>query len=62
VAMIALGIALSVASIGRWDRAERAMRLGEPLPESGLQRLLVTGIVLIGLLAAVVVIVDASGT
>lgn len=61
VAMVVLGVALSVASLGRWKEAERAMRLGEPLPASGLQRLLVAGIVLIGVLAAVVVIVDAAG-
>jgi len=59
VGMVALGVGLSVASLGRWRRAERAMRLGEPLPASAIQRLLVLGIVLIGALAAVVVVVDA---
>ncbi len=61
VGMVGLGVALSVTSLGRWRRAEQAMRLGRPLPESGVHAVLVLGVVAIGALAVTVVLVDTFG-
>lgn len=61
IALIALGVALSATSLTRWERAERAMRLGEPLPDPVAHRLLVHGLTAIGVLAAVVVLADVAG-
>lgn len=61
VALIGLGIALSATSLARWEQAERAMRVGEPLPDPIAHRLLVHGLTGIGVLAAVVVLADVTG-
>src|SRR3954470_13834508 len=42
-----LGAALAVASYRRWERIERALRLGDPLPEAGPTRLLAYGLGLV---------------
>lgn len=60
--LVALGVVLSALSYRRWEQAERAMWLGRPLPDGHPHRILVGGIALIGLLAAVVVVVDATGS
>ena len=50
--LIALGGLLALGSYGRWQRVERAMRLGEPLPESPLPKVLAAGVV-VGTVVAV---------
>ncbi len=57
--LIAMGALLSIASYRRWDANERAMRLGEPLPDSPLPRLLALGIGVIAVLAIVIASVAA---
>ncbi len=54
VPLIALGAVLAYSSYRRWDINERAMRLGQPLPDSNLPRILAIGITIAALLAAVV--------
>lgn len=61
LAPIALGAALAFVSYGRWERNERALRLGEPLPADGPPRLLAWAIVLLAVLMAAIVAVDAVG-
>ncbi len=62
IGMVALGVALSVTSLRRWQRSERAMRVGDPLPDSAVHGVLVLGIVAIGALATTVVLVDTFGS
>lgn len=51
VGLIVLGLVLSLSSYRRWERAERAMRLGQALPTSVVPRLLALGLSAILLLA-----------
>lgn len=53
ILLVALGIACTATSWIRWARAERAMRLGDPLPASGSGVLLALGV----LFGAVVLLV-----
>lgn len=56
LALIALGLTTAATSYRRWERNERAMRLGHPLPSSRLPLLLALGIAVIALIIAVLVI------
>jgi putative membrane protein len=58
LAPIALGGALAIASYGRWEANERAMRLGEPLPGTP-PRWLALALAGIALALAVAVVLDA---
>lgn len=58
--LIGLGAALGATSYGRWRANERAMRLGEPLPDSSLPLVLVAGLVVAALAALVVVVLEAA--
>ncbi|ACY98287.1 MULTISPECIES: YidH family protein [Thermomonospora] len=55
VALALLGLVLAVAGYRRWSQNQRAMRRGEPLPESWLMPMLATAAALAS--AAVVVLV-----
>ena len=57
--LILLGAGLAAASLARWRASERALRLGEPLPEPVLPVLLAAGVTLVALAAAVLAILDA---
>jgi putative membrane protein len=59
VPAILLGGLLGIASYGRWQANERALRLGQPLGYSTLTPLLAVGIVVIALIAGVSVLVAA---
>jgi putative membrane protein len=54
VPLIALGAVLSILSYRQWAANERAMRLGEPLPQSNLSRVLALGIAAAATIAAIV--------
>jgi len=54
VPLIALGAFVAWTSYRRWEDNERAMRLGQPLPQSNLPRVLAVGIAIAALLAAVI--------
>lgn len=45
--LLLLGMTLAAASYRRWDRNERALRLGAPLPPTSLTRVLAGGVVLV---------------
>ncbi len=45
VLLLVLGMLCAVSSFVRWARAERAMRLGEPLPSAPLSAMLSVGLV-----------------
>jgi putative membrane protein len=59
--LIALGAVIAVTSLQRWERGERAMRLGEPLVHSGLLRVVATGVAVAAVVAAVLVAVGGDG-
>ena len=59
VPLIVFGAVVAVTAYGEWVRSQRAMRLGQPLPRSVMPRLLATVITVIGVIAAVVVLVSA---
>jgi putative membrane protein len=54
IPLIALGAALAVVSYRHWYENERAMRLGEPLPESRMTLVLALGIAVVSTIAVVV--------
>jgi putative membrane protein len=56
--LVALGALIAVTSHGRWQANQHALRLGEPLPESGLPRVLAAGVAVVGLITAVVVVAE----
>lgn len=57
--LLALAFAVAASAYRRWALTEIAMRRGEPLPASRLPRLVAVGTAVVGLLASVLVIVDA---
>jgi putative membrane protein len=58
VPLIVLGALVAAASYRRWDRNERAMRLGDPLEYDAMPSALTIAIVAMSLVIAVVVVVD----
>jgi putative membrane protein len=58
--LILLGAGMSIASYRLWQQNERALRLKGPLPPSMLPRLLVCAIVLIGVVATGLAIVQIA--
>ena len=56
---ILLGAVLAARSYQRWEANERALRLGEPLPTGAPPRWLAIAVVLMALVLAVLVVVDA---
>ena len=59
VPLIVFGAVVAVVAYSEWVKSQRAMRLGRPLPRSVMPRLLATVITVIGVIAAVVVLVSA---
>lgn len=55
--LIALGALIALTSLRRWETSERAMRLGDPLTHSWLQRVVALGVGLAAVVAAVLVAV-----
>ena len=60
VPLIVLGAVLAVASYRRWDRNERAMRLGQPLPPSRLSLVVAAGVAAVAVIAAIVAAFGAA--
>jgi putative membrane protein len=56
---IALGLAVALTSLRRWHENQRALRLDQPLPDSGMPRLLAAGVSIVGIVVIVVLVVDA---
>jgi putative membrane protein len=57
IPLIVLGAVLAIASYRHWYRNQKAMRLGEPLPESSLTLVLAIGIAVVSVVASTVAIV-----
>ena len=57
IPLIVLGATLEIASYHHWYHNERAMRLGEPLPESNMTLVLAIGIAVISTIATVIAII-----
>jgi putative membrane protein len=58
--LIAVGGVLAASSYSRWERNERAMRLGQRLPRSPLPQLLGTALALVAVATLVIVVLDGS--
>ena len=57
IGLVLLGSAVSATAFGRWARAQRAMRLGEPLPVPRLAPLLGIGVAVTALVTVVLLVV-----
>jgi putative membrane protein len=60
IPLIALGAIVSVAGYVEWGRNQRALRRGEPLPRSPMPRVLAVSITVMGVMAAVLVLLSAA--
>jgi putative membrane protein len=58
VVLALLGTAVAAAAIGRWRRVQRAMERGDPLPPTRMPLLLGTGLALLGIAVAVLLLVS----
>jgi putative membrane protein len=58
--LIALGALIALTSLRRWEQSERAMRLGDPITSSWLQRAVALGVGLAAVLAAAAVAVGTD--
>lgn len=56
--LIILGAAAAVTSYRRWERNERALRLGEPLPYGRLPRILAAGIAIVAVISMIFAVID----
>jgi putative membrane protein len=59
VPLIALGAVLAVAAYAEWVRSQRALRRGQPLPQSVLPWILAATITVIAVIAAIVLLISA---
>ena len=55
---IVLGVALAGTSLARWRAVQRALRLGGPLPPTRQHHALTAGVILVGLVSALVVLAE----
>ncbi|WP_007516389.1 MULTISPECIES: YidH family protein [Pseudofrankia] len=60
IALIVIAIAIAATSYARWERRERAIRLGAPLPPSRLPQLTSLGIAVVMVFALAFVLVDVA--
>jgi putative membrane protein len=58
--LIGLGVAIAISSFRNWRGNERAMRLGQPLPESLLPRISAIVVSAVAILGLVLVVVAGS--
>jgi putative membrane protein len=56
--LIGLGVFTSVGSYRLWQRNERALRLGEPLPRTALREILVYGVAIFAIAAGALAVVQ----
>lgn len=61
LALLALGTLVAAGSYRRWERTERALRLGERLPTTALPRLVAYGIVVLALGVTLVILAGDVG-
>jgi putative membrane protein len=58
--LIALGVVIAMSSLRNWRGNERAMRLGQPLPESLLPRISAIVVSVVAILGLILVLVAGS--
>jgi putative membrane protein len=58
VPLVVLAAAIALTSHGRWRTNQRALRRGDPLPNSGLPLVLAAGVAVVSLITAVVLLVE----
>jgi putative membrane protein len=58
ILLLGLGFMTSATSYRRWAANERAIRTDRPLPASRLPRLLSAGVAIVGLAAAIFLLID----
>lgn len=58
--LVVLAFAVTAGAYLRWDRAERALREGRPLPVGVLPRLLVGGLLVVVLVVAALLVAGAG--
>ena len=56
--LLGLGAYTAFASYRRWEANERALRLGHPLPDSGMPRGVAIGVGLVAIAAGVIAVLD----
>lgn len=61
ILLLALSMTVTVGAYVRWDRAERALRENRPLPIDPLPRLIVIGVSVIIVAAAVLIFLAEAG-
>lgn len=59
--LVACGGVVAATSIYRWERFERAIRRGEPLPPSDAPRMLATGIAIGTVIVTVLIVLGGTG-
>lgn len=59
--LLVLAFAVTAGAYVRWDRAERALREGRPLPVGLLPRVLVGGLLIVVVVVAVLVVLIETG-
>lgn len=55
--LLSLATVLAVGSYRRWENAERALRLGTPLPTTSLTRILAGGVIAVAVAVAIVIVI-----
>ncbi len=61
VLLLGLSLTVTIGAYVRWDRAERALRENRPLPIDPLPRLMVIGLAVITVAAAVLIYLAETG-
>lgn len=56
--LLGLGAYTAFTSYRRWEANERALRLGHPMPYSGMPRAIAVGVGLVGVAAGVIALID----
>ena len=59
VPLIVFGAVVAVAAYSEWVRCQRAMRIGQPLPQSMMPRVLTVVIALLAIISGIVVLASA---
>jgi len=60
IALLVLSFATAATAYRRWALNERSMRLDEPLPRSRLPMMMAIGTAIVGIMAAVVLVLDQT--
>lgn len=60
ISLLGLSFATAATAYRRWALNERSMRLDEPLPKSRLPMMMAIGTAIVGIMAAVVLVLDRT--